>query len=295
MTVEGRIAAGTTGKDLDTVIVEQTDTALVHREVITLGDPDVLALYAHIRKVGDLNALVVTQAPSHTAEFIGFGEHEITGAVSNVDIWGGPTDVQPEPDPAGYALFVKSDNAADTLAGIGGQVVEVHYLDTAGAEQIVQADMNGTAEVDTGVTDCMFVQEHHVFTVGSNLVAVGNIDCLAGTGGAVISRIAADGNQSMSTMRQVPAGKRVIIKGWHGMGTAATVKQANLRLRSSSNDGVLNAGVYQFHDSVRVKDSGSGHLPLEFIVPALAIVKVSAWSSGSLGVTARWNGFLEDV
>jgi len=232
-----------------------------------------------------------------TSTFFGFGEHSISGSSNNVDIWGGPTDTQPEPDTGGFALFVTSSSTSDDgdPAGVGAQTVHIHYLDTSGAEQSVSATLNGTTEVDTGVSDCMFVQQHHITAVGSNNVAVGDVDCLAGSGGAVISRVSAAGNQSMSTMKQVPAGCRLTVTGWHAYGVAGTTKIANIRIRSSAHDEVLNTGVYYFHDSARVKDSTSGEVPLSVIVPALAVIKISAWTTGTIDVGARWSGYIETI
>jgi len=228
--------------------------------------------------------------------FFGFGEHSFSGVSINEDVWGGPTGIQPEPDTAGYALWIVSSSTDDASGGNGAEVVQAHYLDTAGAEQTVSANCDGQNPVNTGVTDCMFVNEHHVISHnGTGIIATGNVDCTKGSGGAVVSRVTAAGNQSMSTMKQVPAGKELVVVGWHIYGTASTTKIANLRIRSSAHNGVLNPGVYHFHDSGRVKDSSSGRILLEFVCPALATVKISAWTTGTIDVTARWRGVLYDV
>lgn len=228
--------------------------------------------------------------------FFGYGEHEFSGTKTNADVWGGPTDIQPEPDTGGYELWVESDSTDDDAGGDGAAVVNIHYLDTSGDQQTVSATLDGQTPVDTSVADCMFVNQHHVTSHnGTGIIATGNIDCTSGTGGDVVSRITALGNQSMSTMKQVPTGKILVVTGWHAYGTAATTKIANLRLRSSAHDGVLNAGIYNFHDSIRVKDSASGHIPLQFVCPALAVVKVSGWTTGSIDVTSRWSGVLIDA
>lgn len=248
-------------------------------------------------RYGSRTAQRVLTYPPLGDEFSGFGEQSISNAQNNYDIWGGASATQPEPNTSGYALYVKSDNAADDgdPAGTGARTVHVHYLDTGGVPRSVTATLNGTTEVDTGVTDCMFVQQHHIVTVGSGLVAAGNVDCLAGSGGSVVSRIAASGNQSMSTMRQVPAGFQLVLTGWRGAGVAATTKIANLRIRASEHDGVTNPGVYHFIDSVRVKDNATGEIPILHVVPPLATVKVSAWTDGTIDVGASWVGYLQAV
>jgi hypothetical protein len=256
------------------------------------------------QSIHDSIALAVSDAPDNADVFFGFGEQEITGAQANYDVSGTGQQTQPEPDTGGYTLFAVSSSVEDdtdtggATPGTGAHVIHVHYLDTSGVEQSTSITMNGTAEVQPSpaVTDCMFVNQHHVesFGDGGGILAAGNIDCLAGSGGGVVSRIAAAGNQSMSTMKQVPAGKTLVVRGWHGYGTAATTKTANLRIRSTAHDGALNAGVYHFHDSARLKDFGSGHIPLQFICPSLSTIKISAWTSGTIDVTGRWAGWLQN-
>lgn len=227
--------------------------------------------------------------------FPGFAEKEISGVSNNIDIWSGPTDIQPEPDTNGYALFVESDSPNDTILGSGIQSVNVHYLDTTGVSQEIMVELDGVTPVDTGVTDCMFVQEFHAATVGAGLVAAGNIDTTSGSAGVVTQRILVATNQSMSTMRQVPLGKKLILTGWSGAGVATTVKIANIRLRTSSNDRVSIPGVYLFLDSVRVKDTSSPWTPLIYEIPAFACVKISVWTDGTLSMSAKWNGYLQNA
>ena len=226
-----------------------------------------------------------------------FAEAEMTGVVNNADIWAGSgaAAIQPEPDTGGYALFVKSSAATDNLTGVGTRTVEIHYLDTTGVEQTVSVDLNGVTEVDSGVTDCMFVQRHHATAVGSTLVSVGDVDCLAGSGGAVVSRILTAGNHSLSTMFQVPAGKKLIITGWLAAGVASTVKIATLRLRASAHNQVSAPGIYHFINSTRVKDFAGPWIPMNKEIPALACVKISAWTDGTISLSAQWCGQLENV
>ena len=241
--------------------------------------------------------------PTGTTPVHCFGRQVITSAKTNVDIWGGPTDTQPEPDTSGYALFVKSDDAQDDtdvgagVPGTGAHTVHIHYMDTAYAEQTVSASLNGTTEVDTGVTDCIFVTEHHVtgFGAGGGIVATGNIDCLAGSGGAVVSRVQAAGNQSMSTMCVVPAGKKMELRGWHAYGTAATTKLASIRPRASMHDGVSNPGVYHFLGDGEFKDFSSPWLSMSDTLPEKVAMKMSGWTTGAITIGGGYFGWFEDV
>jgi hypothetical protein len=321
-------------KDLDTTIVTQTDGRKVHREVVVNASPTIFGAYQETELISKAarvilydaagnpwsstnptptwlytptgtalgsktihgqEALLVTDAPHSDDVFFGFGEQGISGVQSNYDITGIPAQTQPEPDTAGYTLYIVSDSASDTAAGIGAQSMMVHYLDTAGVQQTVTVATNGQTEVNTGVTDCMFVQDSHLIAFGTTSVGVGNVDCLAGSGGAIVQRIEAGSNQSMSTMRQVPAGFTLVVKRWRAFGTAATTKIANLRLRSTGHEAGNLPGVYHFRDSARLKDGSTGDLPIQFEVPELGTIKISAWTTGTMGLTARWQGYLEPV
>ena len=292
---EGTVLAGRTDRNLDTTKVRQVSNAEAHRQVMVIGDPETLARRASVTRFGNHDALVVSSAPHAEDFFIGLGEKDISGAANNIDIWGGPTSVQPEPDTDGYSLFIVSSSPNDTLLGTGAQIIDVHYLDTLGAQQDIVVNMNGQTEIDTGVTDCMFVQDIYVISVGDNLVSVGNIDALSGSGGTVVQRVEATGNRSMSTMKQVPAGKVLILTGWFAVGVASTVKIGNIRLRSTTHEGISVPGVYQFLSNCRVKDFAGPFIPITYDIPAFATVKISAWTDGTIGISAQWNGYLEDV
>lgn len=243
-----------------------------------------------------ISDFLINGRPTGSTQFSGFGEVSISGAQDNYDVWEGPTGIQPEPDTGGFNLYVESDDADDDSTGNGAKTISIHYLDTAGVEQTVSATLNGVTPVNTNVTDCMFINSAHITDhFGTGIVATGNIDCTKTSGGTVVQRIAAAGNQSLSTMRQVPVGKTLTVSGWHSYGVATTTKVASMRIRTSAHEGVLNAGVYHFQDVVRVKDSATGFIPLRFTVPALATIKVSAWTTGTILLSAHWQGWLEDA
>jgi hypothetical protein len=232
----------------------------------------------------------------------GYGEVSIALTSDNIDVWT-PGGVQPEPDTSGYTPYVKSTSAADTAAGTGARKVMVHYLDTDGVAHMGWATMNGVSEVafttkDGGgsvITNCMFVQNHHNVMLGSGGVAAGDVDVVAGTSGPVVSRVPEAGNFALSTMRQVPVGHKLAIYGWHASATAGNTKEAVVRVRASQMGGEVFPGVYHFLDTVRLKDSSSGWLPFAVpkIIPALATVKISTWTTGAISVHSTWRGRLE--
>ena len=244
-------------------------------------------------------AIKVSTGAAKEDGFRGYGEaNGVSG--DNIDVLVGPTSVQPEPVPAGFDLWIESSSTADNgITTTGVLTVDIHYVDTTGVELEVSVTLNGSTPVNTGITDCMFVNAHHATSIGSGLVAAGNIDCTQGTGGTVVSRILAAGNWSLSAMKMVPAGKRLCLTGWHcSSGVSAGGKLATLRLRTSSDElGTLFTGVYMFKDTVMLRDESSGYIVIDplSIVPALATVKISTWTTGTVNVAGRWSGWLENV
>lgn len=293
---EGILLATRSEKLLDATKLNQAGGAEVHRQVMTIGDPTTIGNVADVIKVGTSRyALAVKNSFPVDDFFLGFGEVDVTSAVNNVDLWEGPTLIQPEPDPSGYSVWVVSSDPNDTLGGSGIQSVEIHCLNIAGVEQLTTISLNGTTPVDSGMTDCMFVNDFHATAVGANLVAVGNVDATIGSGGTVVSRIGISGNKALSTMRQIPAGKNLILTGWFACGVATTVKIANIRLRASQHNGSVMPGVYHYLSNCRVKDFASPFIPLNYRIHPLATIKVSAWTAGSISLSSQWNGYLEDV
>jgi len=232
----------------------------------------------------------------------GFGEVVIGGSANNQDVWSGygATAVQPEPVPAGYALWVESSAGADTSAGTGVQSVLIHYIDTAGAEQSVSASTAGVTPVDTGVSDCQFVQKFHATDVGTGLVAAGDIDCTNTSGGAVVSRILTAGNMSLSTMRMVPTGTTLYVCGWYASANGNANAPVTLRLRATSHELDSGApasqpGTYLFKATLKTSREPV-YVPLCPPVPvaAGATMKISAWTTGATEDAAGWRGVLVD-
>jgi len=293
---EGILLTTRSEKLLDATKLNQAGGAEVHRQVMTIGDPTSMGNVADVVKVGTSRyALAVKNSFPVDDFFLGFGEADVSGASNNVDLWEGPTLIQPEPDLSGHEVWIVSSSPDDTLLGSGIQSVEIHCIDTAGVEVFASVDLNGLTPVNSGMTTCMFINDLHATAVGSGLVAAGNVDATSGSGGAVVARIGVFGNKSLSTMKQVPAGKNLILTGWYAAGVAATTKIANLRLRASQHNGEVMPGVYHYLSNARVKDFASPWIPLNYRIHPLATIKVSAWTSGSISLSAQWNGYLEDV
>jgi hypothetical protein len=233
-------------------------------------------------------------------EYSGYGEVATGGTENNIDVWIAD-NTQPEPVPAGYQPTIVSSSVEDDPvkaeeAGVGTGIhsVEVHYIDTAGAEQEEEIALNGTAAVTMEADDVQFINRMYALDVGTGLVAAGNIDAKNAT--AVTARIGVAGNFALSSMRMVPTGFSLYINGWHASAVSAGGgKSATMRLRASYHEDEVTAGTYLFKDTVIVKETSSGWIPISppLHVPAGATIKISTWTTGAMSVSGSWRGWLE--
>ena len=237
------------------------------------------------------------------------GERESIGTTANgEDVWRGnelsatpsapASHVSiPIPDSAGEQMTVVSESTADNGAtATGALTVTIVYLDAAGAEQSEVVTMNGTTEVDTVAINIRFIQEMHVTTVGSNGVAEGHIRIFKISDDTLVyCMIAAGGNMSMVSNKMVPAGKTLHLRYWSG--AEGNNKRLTIRLRADCDNEVppvRQAGVFLFK-SVMYLNQSTLPMPLAYTIPALSIVKASAWAAAINGeVSVHWWGILVD-
>jgi hypothetical protein len=226
--------------------------------------------------------------------------------VTGEDIWRGnelsvdPITVAshttiPTPSINGEQMTLLSESAADNGATATGVLsVEVHYIDTDGVEQAEIVTMNGLTPVDTVFTNAIFIQDLHSYTVGANGVCEGHVRIYkTGSPELVYNMIAAGGNKSLVPHRMVPAGKKLLLMGWHG--GEVNSKNCAIRIRSTDRDGVLLPGVFCFKGTSYLNKNTTGPVPLHALCPAYSIVKASAWIETSTGVASvDWWGILRD-
>lgn len=246
-----------------------------------------------IKYINSITGKAVTQLRA-----FGF-RSSISAAVGGDDIWPGTAVILPIPPDAGEQMQVVSTSASDTAAGTGAQIVDLHYIDAAGAPKEETITMNGVTPVLTVATNIRFVQEMHVTAAGTNLLAVGTITISkAATPAQIYTQIQPQTNQSLTTARMVPAGKTLIIDSFNvSGGAAAGGKSADIRLRITAHHGVLMPGLFQFKDNYLAFNSGTSRRyddnPL--LAPSLAIVKCTAYATaGGADVQASWTGKLVD-
>jgi len=220
------------------------------------------------------------------------------------DIWRGneltpaPTSHTeiPIPATAGEQMTIVSESGNDDgdPVGTGVRTLRIEYIQAVtGLAKTEDIIMNGTTEVDTVATDVMFVNDMYSLTVGSNTVAAGHIKIYKkGTVGLVYNMITLGGNKSLVSNRMVPSGKKLILKGWHG--EEAQAKRVNLRIRSTNiGTTVLIPPVFLFKGVAYLKQTASGELKLNTLIPALSIVKISGWADqAGAEVGCGWWGVL---
>lgn len=209
------------------------------------------------------------------------------------DIWPGTATSIPVPNAAGEALEVVSTSGNDTSAGTGVRTVSVHYLDADGTEADQVVTLNGTTPVALTDTTVRYVNDMHAVTVGSNKVAAGTINVRnVATPSLVYSTISAGGNKSLVPNRMVPAGKTLYVTRWHA--GESNGKRVDVRIRSTDYDGALTSA-FLFKDHVELAGTASGVLPVNFVSPALSIVKVTGWVAVTgADISCSWSGVLVD-
>jgi hypothetical protein len=192
-------------------------------------------------------------------------------------------------------MSVVSEDANDTAAGTGVQEIEVHYIDSAGAEQEEFVAMDGLTPVNLAASDVKFVQFIHAHAVGASGSAVGHIKIYkTADSGLVYSMIAAGGNQSLAVARMVPVGTTFYLYGWHA--DEAQGKRCAFRIRSTDHEGIFNEGVFTFKDVVYLNGGSSGELKIRTVIPAGSIIKISAFADavGAEGSCHLWGVLVED-
>ena len=201
----------------------------------------------------------------------------------------------PRPADVGEQMTVVCQNAGDAAAGIGIQAIELHYLDAAGDAQEEVIVTAGLTLVDTDATDIRFVQELHATAVGSNTVAVDNCRIFRKTDNTrVYSMISQGTNMSMVPHKMVPRNHTLHLHTWVGS-EATSNKQVRLRLRADADNEfppALMPDVFLLKSVMALNGSGVRQ-KLGYTIPALSVVKVSAWTETiNAEVAVHWWGVL---
>lgn len=223
-----------------------------------------------------------------------FGSKTTTGADSGV-LW--PNGAFVFPAASGVQLSLVSTSAQDGVGGTGIRSLDIHYLDANLAEQTETVVMNGLTPVLTVATNIRFIQCMHGVTFGSTGAAVGNISATNGTN--THSYIAAGRVRCSSTVRMVPAGKRMIVTSFYGGSVSGTAAASTIiRLATPTFDGhdYTTSNIFMPLASGAFQDNSGG----------ITIPSPLAFTEGqSLGMTfttdkaativGTWFGWFENV
>lgn len=201
----------------------------------------------------------------------------------------------PVPDPAGIQVtFISESDADNGATATGVLAVMMEYLDADGGEHSEIVTMNGVTGADSVATDIRFVQDVYSVSVGSGGVAAGNIRVYNKSDNTLVyNMIHVGGNKSLVPNRMIPNGKTLLLKNWQA--TEAKDKRVAYRIRSTDMHGILLPGVFTFKDTSYLKNSASGAIELNDLIPALSIIKISGWADavGAEG-SCSWWGLLID-
>lgn len=211
----------------------------------------------------------------------GFRRFELAGKKESIsttvfdDIGQGIPAVYDFPDGEPLELFAA--DAADDASGTGVQEVHVEYLDANFQEQTFV-----TPTVGGGAVDLTSIPIHrspwiHTSKLGSgaNQSAVGNIDLRKKTGGNIVNRIAAGGNQSENSIFTIPAEHIGVIRSRDLSGLK---QEVDLKLRATCERGtrILMPGIFLFQAAFSLNDSTLASNPGGGLVfPPLCDTKIS--------------------
>lgn len=227
--------------------------------------------------------------------FGSYGEMTTAGAVTSQIIW--PNGAYFLPPASGVQMSLVSTSAQDGVGGTGIRSVELHYLDANLIDRTETVILNGLTPVLTVATNIRFIQCMHMLTYGSNKKAVGTISST--NGGTTYAMISVNGVRCTSSVRMVPAGKRLYISGLSGgssSGTAAA--SAVIRLCSTYLDGhdySADSVFIPFSSAASQDNSSSLSLITPITFEAGTAVGMEVTADKAALIVGSWFGWLENV
>lgn len=227
--------------------------------------------------------------------FGSYGEKTTAGADSGV-VW--PDGAFVFPPSAGVQMSVVSTSVNDiNTTGSGIRTIDIHYLDNNLVENVETVALNGTTPVLTVATNIRFIQCMHMVTFGSGKMAAGTIT--AANGGNIHSQINIGRHRCTSSVRMVPAGKRLLVTSmFAGSASGTAAASAIIRLSTPNFDGhnFITDGVFISMFSAPFQDSSGGltlHCPIPFTEGQ--VVGMTFTVDKAATISASWFGWLEDI
>lgn len=231
--------------------------------------------------------------------FGAYGEVSTAGAVTKNIIWPNGTFYVPDQTTGSSISFVSS-SVEDASGGTGISQVEVHYLDANLTTASATIDLNGTTPIVSGISGVRFIQCMHITVVGSNRAAVGQIDAYEdGNATKIFSIIAANKERCTSSMRMVPAGKRLILSGAVASSVSVTADAyALVRIIATELDNhqYISPFLYIPQGSIGTQNNGIAvNFPIPYIFKEGSIVGMRVTTNKAALVSGDWFGWLEDA
>ena len=226
--------------------------------------------------------------------FSGYGKKTTVGADSGV-LW--PNGTYTFPPAAGVQMSLVSTSASDASAGTGIRTISIQYLDASLATQTEVVTLNGVTPVNTVATNIRFIQCMSMVTFGSGKAAAGSIT--ATNGGTTYSYIATGDVRCTSSVRMVPAGKKLFVSSMvagSASGTAAASTVVNAATPNFNGTDFTTSSVFIPIASSTFQDNSSGitvSCPLMFT--AGQSFGMTFTTDKAATVTGQWFGWLENA
>lgn len=203
------------------------------------------------------------------------------------DVWDGGGD-WPEPSAAQF-FGVASDNANDSAAGTGAQVIVIEGLSSTGLFNTEGVTLDGTTTVTTNDSYTM-IHRLYVSAAGSGAENAGIVGATGLTDLTISAQINPAFNQTLMAIYKVPSNQRGYLYSWHASfnksGGAAGAVDNLLCVKPSGE-------VWQVKHVIGTLSTGDSHFshlfPFPLELPASSLVKVRA--AGSVNNLAISAGF----
>ena len=226
--------------------------------------------------------------------FGAYGRRTTAGAETNI-LW--PDGVYALPPAAGVQISVASSSTNDAAAGTGIRTVDIHYLDDQLAQRTELVTMNGVTPVLTVATNIRFIECMHMQTYGSGKAAAGTI--LASVGAQNYAEISAGKLRCSSSVRMVPAGKRLFVRSVYAGSSSGTAAASTVIEMVSSyfdgNDYAADSVFFPLGAASFQDDSGGLILSSPIVLEEGAAFGLRFETDKVATITGFWDGWLEDV
>ena len=223
-----------------------------------------------------------------------YGEKVSTGADSGV-LWS--NGAYAFPASSGVQMSVVSTSANDASSGSGIRTLQIHYLDANLAEQSETVTLNGVTPVNTVATNIRFIQYIHMLTYGSGKCAAGNISI--SNGGTTYGYVSTGSTRCASSVRMVPAGKRMVVTSFYGgasSGSAAAKVIVHISTPSFEGHSYITDNIFIPIGMATYQDNSNGltiQCPLTFTEGQ--VFGMTFTTDKAATITGSWFGWMENV